>query len=71
MRKMVNINDDNYERVREIAKEKKITMTTIINQAIEGYLNGVDFAKKVKPELEEYLKDLLSSQLKKHEKKGA
>jgi len=68
---MVNINDDNYERVREIAKEKKITMTTIINQAIEGYLNGVDFAKKVKPELEEYLKDLLSSQLKKHEKKGA
>lgn len=71
MRKMVNIHDENYERIRDVAKEKKTTMTMIINQAIEGYLNGVDFAKKVKPELEEYLKDLLSSQLKKHEKKGA
>lgn len=71
MRKMINIHDENYERVRAIASEKKITMTTIINQAIEAYLNGVDFGKRLKPELEEYFKTLMQSQLNKNEKKGS
>ena len=68
---MININTDTYERIREVASTRKTTMTTIINQALEGYLNGYDFSKKMQPEIMQFIENTLKTQLKKHEKKGS
>lgn len=35
---MLNINDKNYEKVRDIANSNSMTITNVINMAIEHYL---------------------------------
>lgn len=70
MRKTLNINSDTYERIRAIALNKKTTMTILINQALEGYINGYDFSKRLEPEIMQFIENTLKAKLKKNEKKN-
>jgi len=40
MRKTVNIEDKNYERIRALASNQKMTITAIINMAVEKYITS-------------------------------
>lgn len=58
MRKTVNINEKNYEALRVYAIENSVTVTTIINQAIEHYLLGKVMFDSVKELIETRLSKL-------------
>jgi len=40
MRKMINIDDKNYERIRSLANKQKMTITSVINMAVEKYITA-------------------------------
>jgi len=40
MRKTVNIDDQNYERIKALASKQKITITSAINMAVDRYIIG-------------------------------
>jgi len=40
MRKTVNIDNANYERIRTLASKQKITITSVINMAVDRYITS-------------------------------
>jgi predicted DNA-binding ribbon-helix-helix protein len=43
MRTVINIEDASHQKIKELAKENKMTMSSMINQSIEYYLSN-DYA---------------------------
>jgi len=40
MRKMINIDDKNYERIKALANKQRMTITSVINMAVEKYITS-------------------------------
>ena len=38
MRKTINIDDTNYERIKALADKQKMTITSVINMAVDRYI---------------------------------
>lgn len=58
MRKTININEKNYEAVRVYAAQQGVTITTVINQALEHYLLGRVMYDSMKELIEKRLSGL-------------
>lgn len=64
MRKTININDETYSRLKDIAKQRGTTATTLINQALQGYINGHDFGKELTPLFRDMMEKMIRQGLK-------
>lgn len=65
MRTVINIYEENYEGIKDLANKRNTTMTALVNQAIEGYLNGYKFGQNIEPELKAFITSIIKSQQKK------